>query len=304
MRAVVASAPGRVNVIGEHTDYNDGFVLPVALPGRVTVQLRPRHDDRVTGSSADVEGDGWLVYAQAVQAAAGVGGFDVRVRSAVPPGAGLASSAALEVALLRALREAFALDLDDLALALLAHRAETEGVGVPCGVMDQIAASLGREGHALLLDCRSLEAEAIALPPGVELRVLDSGVRHAHAESGYRRRRAECEAAARALGVTALRDVEEGDPRIARLPPPLDRRARHVVEENARVVAAGNALRRGDVDALARLMRASHASQRDLFEVSMPEVDRLAEQAEAEGALAARLTGGGFGGAVLALWLT
>ena len=214
----------------------------------------------------------------------------------LPAGAGLGSSAAYEVALLRALRDAFDLDMDDRELALVAWRAETEHVGVPCGVMDQLASSLGRPGEALLIDCRSLETRAVAVPDAARFEVHDSGVRHANATSGYAERRRECDEAATALGVRALRDVAADDPRLASMP-----RARHVVEENARVLAFADALEAGDLATCGRLMNDSHASQRDLFDVSVPEVDALVERCLAEGALGARLTGGGFGGSVVAL---
>jgi len=291
--AIEASAPGRVNLLGEHTDYNDGFVLPVAMALCTRVTVTPRADGAHVAHSADGDAQ---TYADAVVAAAGVAipGFDAEVRTDLPVGAGLASSAALEVALARALRAAGWLEADDLELALLAHRAETEHVGIPCGVMDQLAASLGTPGEPLLIDCRSLERTPLALPDGTELLVLDSGVRHADATSGYAQRRAECERAAELLGVEALRDLDHVPDG---LPEPLDRRVRHVVTENARVLAARDAT----AEALGALLTASHASQRDLYEVSTPEVDALASLAERHGALGARLTGGGFGGALVAL---
>jgi galactokinase len=275
-----------VNLIGEHTDYNEGLVLPLVLDRHVTVTVT---------ASGSPPGDR---YTRGVLAVVGTAiSVGVQSEATLPAGAGLASSAAYEVALLRALRDAFALDLDDRALALLAWRAETEHAGVPCGVMDQLAASLGTPGEALLIDCRSLETRTVAVPGGARFEVLDSGVRHAHATSGYAQRRRECEQAAATLGVGALRDVAPGDPRLAPLP-----RARHVVEENARVLAFAAALEAGDLAACGRLMTESHASQRDLFEVSVPEVDALVERCLAGGALGARLTGGGFGGSVVALF--
>ena len=286
-----ASAPGRVNLIGEHTDYNDGWVLPVALEEGVTVALELADGVEVHSADGDAR-----PYAAAIAEVAGTG-FRATVTSTLAVGAGLASSAALEVALLRALRAAGAVRGDDAELARLAHVAETEHVGVPCGVMDQLACALGRPGEPLLIDCRTREVTPLPWPAGLELRVLQSGVRHANATSGYAERRAECARAAELLGVRALRDATDW----RSLPAPLDRRARHVIEENARVLAAADALRAGDAAALAALMRASHASQRDLFEVSVPEVDAVVERAEREGALAARLTGGGFGGAVVAI---
>ncbi|MFL5271766.1 MAG: galactokinase, partial [Anaeromyxobacteraceae bacterium] len=220
---VLASAPGRVNLIGEHTDSSGGFVLPTAIPQRTAVELARRPDAEVRAFSAEIGGEpacyrvgeearsgGWLDYVMGVTraaAAAGhrLGGFDLRLASAVPLGSGLSSSAALEVALLRALREAFALDLDDVALALLGQRAECDLVGAPVGIMDQMASSLASPGEALLVDTRSLEHDRIALPPDIELVVLDSGVAHGHATGEYRTRRNEVERAAEQLGVPELR---------------------------------------------------------------------------------------------------
>ncbi|HEU4411861.1 MAG TPA: galactokinase [Polyangiaceae bacterium] len=318
---LVASAPGRVNLIGEHTDYNDGFVLPVATPMRTRVAVARAEGRRARVASGAIAGapeayelgaearrGGWVDYLQGVTAAlaaAGhrLGGFDALVESDVPLGAGLSSSAALEIALGRALRELFALPVDDVALAVAGRRAENELVGAPVGIMDQMASSLADERHALYLDTRSLAYERVPLPEGAELVVIDSGVAHRHADGGYKTRRAECERAAAALGVGALRDV--GDARLAEasaLPEPIGRRARHVVTENARVLAAVAALRAGDLAALGRLFDASHASLRDDFEVSVPELDRLVELARSRpGAFGARMTGGGFGGSIVAL---
>ena len=289
-------APGRVNLIGEHTDYNGGFVLPVALTLGVQVDVEPALALRIESAAADAR--------SAPLAAAVCRSLDVddrlaiRVEATLPPGAGLGSSAAFEIALARALRELHGLALEDRDLALACQRAENELV--PCGVMDQLASALARPGTALLIDCTSLELREIELPRKLELAVLDSGARHANAESGYELRRGECEQAARALGVEVLRQVESAD-ELDALPEPLRSRARHVVEENGRVLAAAAAIEAADADELAALMRASHGSQRDLFEVSTPEVDALTGRAQSAGALAARLTGGGFGGAVVAL---
>lgn len=316
-----ASAPGRVNLIGEHTDYNDGFVLPVAIPQRTTVELARRDDDLVRAFSVEVPGPvlsyrlgeearqgRWLDYVQGVtQALATAGyahGFDLRVTSEVPLGSGLSSSAALEVALLRGLRTAFSLPIDDVTLALLAHRGETTLVGAPVGVMDPFACHFADERTALLLDTRSLEYERIPLPPDCALVVIYSGVLHElSAGTGYRTRRAECERAASLLGVSSLRELgPDVGPRIAALPEPLNRRVRHVVEENARVQQAVEALWARDLLRLGALFYASHRSMRDDYEVSIPEIDVLVELARAEPAIyGARLTGGGFGGSVVML---
>lgn len=314
------SAPGRVNLIGEHTDHNDGLVLPTPIALRTTVEISGRGDTAVrvqsdTGGFAPVEArttalrrtGTWadhVLGAAAMLAADGMtlDGFDARVRSDIPPGAGLASSAALIVATLRALREAFALRLDDHQIAELAHRAEVEFVGAPVGRMDQLVCSLGRAGEALFMDMRSGAMEAVPLAAlGADITVIDSGIRHDHATGAYRERREECAAAARALGVATLRDVPPGLD-LSRLPAPLARRVRHVTGENLRVEAAVIALRAGDAAALGELLDASHASLRDDFEVSMPAIDRIVEAARRDAeCYGARITGGGFGGCVLLL---
>jgi galactokinase len=273
-----------VNLLGEHTDYNEGFVLPLVLEREVGVTVTPEP------SAPDDP------YTRGVFAALDLAPVAVESDATLPAGAGLGSSAAYCVALVRALDAAFSLSLSARDVALVAWRAESEFAGVPCGVMDQVAASLGTPGEAMLIDCRTLDVRPVPLPDGVEVVVRDSGVRHANATSGYAERRRQCEEAARRLGVRSLRDVDPGDPRLAGEP-----RARHVVEENARVLAFADALARGDVREAGCLMTESHASQRDLFEVSIPEVDALVDELMAEGALGARLTGGGFGGSVVAL---
>ncbi|HEX8435665.1 galactokinase [Archangium sp.] len=316
-------APGRVNLIGEHTDYNGGFVLPMAIPQQTEVELAPREDRKVRAFSANLgaagkvdeyelgqekRGRGWLDYVQGVtyvlrEAGLTVGGFDLWLRSDVPLGSGLSSSAALEVALLRGLREAFGLTLDDVRIALLGQKVECDFVGAPVGVMDQMASSLAHGSAALFLDTRSLQFERVPLPAGVEPIVINSGVTHSHSGGDYRVRRAECERAAKLLGVEQLRDLPDQDlPRALALPEPLGRRVRHVLTENARVLATVQALRSGDLAALGPLLYASHASQRDDYEVSVPEIDLLVDLARSEpDVLGARLTGGGFGGSVVML---
>jgi galactokinase len=320
---VVSSAHGRVNLIGEHTDYNGGFVLPSLIPQATTAALAPSSGRRVRVWSRELSedsslrefhlggeeaGQGWLDYVQGVTVAlrtAGfdLGGFDLALASDVPLGSGLSSSAALEVSVLRALRRLFGLDFDDVALAKLGRAVETDFVGAPIGIMDQMASSLAVVGEALFVDTRTLQTEPVALPPDAELVVINSGVAHHHAHGDYRTRRAECERAASLLGVAELRDVGVGElARLVALPPPLDRRVRHVVTENQRVLDAVAAMRAGDLAALGALFDASHASQRDDYECSVPEVDQLVAIAQADPAVfGARLTGGGFGGSIVAL---
>ncbi len=320
---VRSEAYGRVNLIGEHTDYNDGFVLPTSIPQSTIAAFGRRADRHVRAWSGELSlGDtleqfdlgaesprrSWVDFVQGVTRAlarAGfhVGGFDLAIRSTVPLGSGLSSSAALQVAILRGLRDLFELTLDDVTLAKLGQRAEVDFVGAPVGIMDQMASSLAQPGVALFIDTRSLAYEQVHLPADTELAVINSGVAHNHAAGDYRTRRAECERAAGLLGVPALRDLGlETLERVLSLPDPINRRARHVITENQRVLDAVAAMRRGDAVALGHLFSASHASQRDDYAVSVPDVDLLVTLAEAEPAvLGARLTGGGFGGSIVAL---
>jgi galactokinase len=316
---ICSQAPGRVNLMGEHTDYNGGFVLPTPISQRTTVQLASREDRTVRAWSANVAGGpldymlgkeqagrGWLDFIQGAtvilrQEGMDVRGFDVRVESEVPLGSGLSSSASLGVSLMRALREAFGLPLEDRQIALLAQRVENRFVGAMVGIMDPMACSLGQPGTALFLDTRSLVSERVPLPPGVDWIVINSGVAHEHSAGDYNSRRAECEEACRLLGVKQLRDLSTGDlPRVATLPQPFCRRARHVVTEDARVLASVDAMRAGDSAALGKLFNASHDSQRDDYQVSVPAVDLLIELArEQSDVYGARLTGGGFGGSIV-----
>ncbi|MFN0070843.1 MAG: galactokinase [Chloroflexota bacterium] len=320
---IIASAPGRVNMIGEHTDYSGGFVLPTAIPQRTKVELTPR-DDRLVrvwsaGHSrgtmpdeytlgAESPGRGWVDYIQGVTRALlesghTLRGFDARISSTVPPGSGLSSSAALEVSLLRAVRQAFALRLDDIALAKIGQRAENEFVGAQVGIMDQMAASLADASTALLINTGSLEYRRVALRPEIELLVIHSGITHSHASGEYNRRRTECEQACQLLGVPRLSNCTLADlSRIGRLPEPLNRRAKHVVTENARVHDAVDAIEREDCGGLGRLLVASHESLRDDYNVSLAEIDTLVRAALADpDVYGARLTGGGFGGSIVAL---
>jgi galactokinase len=319
---VRADAPGRVNLIGEHTDYSGGYVLPLAIPQRTRVEIAVRSEPLVRAWSANVQepeiqeyrlggekpGRAWLDYVQGVtdvlrQGGHTLQGFDLRIESDVPLGGGLSSSAALEVSLLRALREAFGLKIDDVRIALAGQKAENDFVGAPVGVMDQMAASLADEKTALFLDTRSLQYEKIPLPAEAELVVIDSGISHSHSAGEYRTRRRECERAAELLGVHQLRDLTPQDLwRLPSLPEPLDRRARHVITENARVRSAVAALRERDLPRLGKLLYASHESLRNDFEVSIPEIDRLVELASEEpDVFGARITGGGFGGSIVAV---
>ena len=315
---VNASAPGRVNLLGEHTDYNDGFMLPVATPQRTMVALSRSGDDHFHFYSPNL--DATVTFARDGSAPQGFGsyiegcirlveatGVEVPplrfyVTTSLPVGSGLSSSAALEVATLRALRDLLGFELDDVRLAQIAQRAEIEYARVNCGIMDQMASSLCDERHMLFIDARSLEHRLVELPPDTELIVIDSGIPRTLAASKYNERRAECEEAARKLGVPALRDV--ADPAAAEallglLPEPLRRRARHVVLENARVLEAAAGV---SAERFGALMNASHDSLRDDYEVSIPELDELvAHLRAAPGVFGARLTGAGFGGATVAL---
>ena len=316
-----ASAPGRVNLIGEHTDYNGGFCMPSVLPLHTQVWLGSRSDQKVRLASDAQEGEvagyatgdekaagTWVDYVAGVtwalrRGGRQIGGFDMLITSDVPVGKGLSSSAALEVAVLRGLRQLFSLDISDLEIALLAHTAETQFVGAPVGIMDQMVCSLGKNHFAFFLDAASRDFKHVPMPASTSLRVIDSGIAHHHASGDYRTRRRECEEAARALTVTKLRDLTPADlPRIDSLPEPLNRRARHVVTEDARVLEAVDALRADDLQKFGALLKASHASLRDDFQVSLAEIDWLVDTANNDpDVLGARLTGGGFGGAILML---
>ena len=315
-------APGRVNLIGEHTDYNDGFVLPCAIERSTFVAAAGADDGRISVSSADfgdsdafVAGDpfarsgkGWADYVRAVAAALPVpGGIGARLAIAgdVPLGAGLSSSASLDVALALALASLAGLTLDCVEIARTAQRAENDLVGCPCGIMDPLVATRAKAGHALLIDCRSLDCRPIALPADLAIFVVHSGIRHSNNDGAYEMRRRQCEAAARHFEVGALRDLdlERLESEGKGLDPLLLRRARHVVTENARVLACANALSAGDLASVGHLMRESHRSMRDDFEITIPRIDALA--GIMDDVLAkrggARMTGGGFGGCVVAL---
>jgi galactokinase len=317
--AGVWAAPGRVNLIGEHTDYNDGFVLPFALPHRTHVAAASspewtvwsaQPDEAVSFDANPVPGSvtGWAAYVAGVVWALQEAGYEVppvrlAITSDVPLGAGLSSSAALECAVLTALVDLAGLDLPVAARPALAQRAENEFVGVPCGIMDQTAAVLCRAGHALFLDCRTGAVDHVPFDLsllGLAMLVIDTRAPHQLVTGEYAARRAACEQAARTLGVPALRDATLAD--LDRLSDPLiRRRARHIVTENQRVLDTVALLRTGSAHEIGSLLSASHASMRDDYEITVPEVDVAAEAAEAAGAYGARMTGGGFGGCVIAL---
>jgi len=323
-----AKAPGRVNLIGEHTDYNEGLVLPAAIGRYIRIAAAPNLTDHIRlvssafGGRAEFRADApaqvsvpsWARYPQGVAvklSARGVrlAGMDMLIDSDLPIGSGLSSSAALEVVASLVFEHVAGSRLSPRDRALLCREAEVEFVGVPCGIMDQFAVSLCRRGHALFLDCRSLETHHIPLPSGLALAVCDTGVRRSLGDSAYAERRRECEDAVRWLrlrgrNVSALRDLTRDDlPRIDKeMPDPLRRRVRHVVTENARVIEAARALEGGEAARLREIFLASHNSLRDDYEVSSRELDAMVEAArESPGCLAARMTGAGFGGAVVAV---
>jgi galactokinase len=318
---VVAFAPGRANLIGEHTDYNDGLSLPFAIEQGVRVTARASDADAVlaravdrdqeerfplTGGRRHPSGD-WTDFVRGTLGELSAAGFELRgaeleIRGDVPEGAGLSSSAAIEVALCLAMLAISGIrePQDRIALARLCSRVENDWVGAHTGLLDQLASLYGETDRALRIDFRTLEVRPVPLPIGDwKLVTVPSGEEHSLAESGYNQRRAECEEARLALGLDSLRDAREAD--AERLPDPLDRRARHVIEENARVDATVEALERGDLTAVGRLLNASHTSLRDLYDSSTDAVERTVRRLLDGGAAGARLMGGGFGGHVLAL---
>ena len=320
---IVVQAPGRVNLIGEHTDYNDGFVMPAAIQFHTTVAIGPRDDGRLLlvsknyrervefamGSLPAFARKHWSDYVVGVarelsERGVRLGGANLLITGDVPQGAGLSSSASFEVAVCRAIQELVGQALPDAEMALVCQRAENEFVGARCGIMDQFISVHARRDHALLLDCRSLEYSHRPLPEHVRLVICNTMVRHSVADGEYNLRRKECEAAARFFaerrpGVKALRDVsmeefsEYGDS----LPSAIRKRCRHVISENARVLKAAEALEQHDLEGFGRLMAESHDSLRDDFEVSCRELDVMVELAsQMKGVYGARMTGGGFGG--------
>lgn len=322
---LIARAPGRVNLIGEHTDYNAGFVLPMAIDRAVWIAARPRADRWVRMVACDfahaqtqfsldapirrddahawsnyVRGVAWALQERGIE----LPGADWLIRGDVPVGAGLASSAALQVSAATLFIALAQVSINPVEMARLCQHAENDFVGVKCGIMDQFASALAQADHALWIDCRDLTCRHIALPRGATFVVCDTRKRRDLTDSAYNQRRAECEQAARAFGVAALRDVSIADlrRRAQALPPVLVQRARHVITENARVLAAVAAAERNDSAAFGALMNESHASLRDDLQVSCAELDALVDIARAQaGCWGARLTGAGFGGCVVSL---
>ena len=319
-------APGRVNLIGEHTDYNDGFVLPCAIDYETLVAASPRSDCLLRVVAADCgyaidkfdlaqpishRADApWPDYVRGVvamllQRGLRLKGADLAIAGNVPQGAGLSSSASLEVAVLQCLNQLNSLGLNATEIALLAQHAENDFVGCQCGIMDQLISARGQAGHALLIDCRSLEARPVPLPEDLAVMIVHSRVARGLVDSAYNERRQQCEAAARHYGVRALRDLGPAalQAGAAGLDPLTLQRARHVVTENQRTLDAADALAVGDLRRLGTLMAASHDSMRDDFQITVPAIDRLVEIAQrAIGEHGgARMTGGGFGGCVVAL---
>ncbi|MGD2078966.1 MAG: galactokinase [Chloroflexota bacterium] len=318
----LARSPGRVNVIGEHTDYNDGFVLPMALDRAMWIALRPRDDSQVHVHSLDFDqrgqfdlnafghtDEGWLEYikgtAWALQDAGyALTGWEGVFAGDIPIGAGLSSSAALELATARALTAIADIAWDPVQMALLGQKAENDWVGLNCGIMDQMISASGLAGHAVLIDCRSLETTPVPLPPESTVVVMDTATRRGLVDSAYNERRAQCEAAAAFFQAPALRDVSlaKFEEQAAELEPLIRKRARHVISEDERTLQAVQAMHRGDAHQLGRLMDASHASLRDDFEVSSRELNAMVKIAKKQhGCYGARMTGAGFGGCAVAL---
>ena len=316
----IVRAPGRVNLIGEHTDYNDGFVLPMAIDHAVWIALSPRTDSQIRIRSLDLEiesafdlhsltkGEGWLEYIKGVayelqKAGYELKGFDAVMTGDVPRGAGLSSSAAVELATARAFAAVSGFAWDAAQMAKISQKAENEWVGVNCGIMDQMASAASKEGYALFLDCRTFEIQHAPLPENISVVILDTSTRRGLVDSAYNERRSQCEEAARWFGVKALRDVsvdefEKGN----KLSEVVAKRARHIVTENARVLEAVQMMKAGNVKRLGELFNASHASLRDDFEVTNEALNQIVECAQEQtSCYGARMTGAGFGGCAVAL---
>ncbi len=322
----VIQAPGRVNLIGEHTDYNDGFVLPCAIDYQTVIACAARDDRKVRVMAADydnetdefsldapilaVEHPQWANYVRGVvkhlqKRDASFGGADLVISGNVPQGAGLSSSAALEVAVGKVFQQLYHLPLDGVQLALNGQEAENQFVGCNCGIMDQLISALGKKDHALLIDCRTLGTKAVPMPQGVSVVIINSNFKRTLVGSEYNTRREQCETGARFFQQKALRDVslDEFNAVAHELDPVVAKRVRHVLTENARTVEAAAALAQGDLTRMGELMAQSHASMRDDFEITVPQIDMLVEMVKAvigdKGGV--RMTGGGFGGCVVAL---
>jgi galactokinase len=323
--AWIVRAPGRVNLIGEHTDYNDGFVLPMAIDRGIWMALTPIESSTIRLYSINFEQEaktslndlkhsdqGWLEYVKGMawalqQSGYSLAGWQGIVWGDIPIGAGLSSSAAMELASARSFAAVSGFDWDPVQMATLAQRAENEWVGVNCGVMDQLISAMGVSGHALLIDCRSLETRPVMLPPKTTVIVMDTNTRRGLVDSAYNERRSQCEEAAKRLGVSKLRDIslntlEENQ---KWLDPVVFRRAYHVISENRRVLDAVEAMYRGDALKVGQLMNASHESLRKDYEVSSPELDVIVSAAQEQpGCFGARMTGAGFGGCAVAVVAT
>jgi galactokinase len=319
----IANAPGRVNIIGEHTDYNDGFVLPAAIDRRLYIAGKKRDDNVVTIQSLDYHVETSFMIDQlkdeslaewsrhprgAIWVLSDKGhklsGMDLTISGNIPAGAGFSSSAAISVGMFEIMSALFDIEITQKQKALFGVEVENNFIGVRTGAMDQLISALGKADHALLIDCRSFATTAVPIPRGVTLMALDTGKRRELVNSEYGVRREQCEEAARLLGVRALRDItpEQLAANADKLPDIIERRATHVVTENARTLAAVDALNSGDLKTVGRLINESHTSLRDFFQVSITELDVMAELAQkAEGCYGARMMGGGFGGAVIAL---
>ncbi|EEQ00622.1 Galactokinase [Yersinia ruckeri ATCC 29473] len=315
-----------MNLIGEHTDYNDGFVLPCAIDYATVISMAKRDDRQVRVIAADYDNQidifsldapivnhpelRWADYVRGVVKHLQLrnrhfGGADLVISGNVPQGAGLSSSASLEVAVGQAFQSLYQLPLSGVELALNGQEAENQFVGCNCGIMDQLISALGKQGHALLIDCRSLETRAVSMPKNVAVVIINSNVKRGLVDSEYNTRRQQCEAAARFFGVKALRDVDPAQFLAIQneLDPLVAKRARHVISENERTLAAADALAQGDLKLIGKLMQESHISMRDDFEITVPPIDRLVDMVKSvigeQGGV--RMTGGGFGGCIVAL---
>lgn len=324
-KEIKARAYGRVNLIGEHTDYNGGWVLPTSIPQYTEVRVQKNSGDKIIIHSSqnrlqeynlgqEKVSDSWVDYIQGATKLLNeilalknqkISGFTAYIESTIPEGSGLSSSAALEMSLLKALKELFSFELDEIEMALLGQRIENEFVGARVGIMDQMATSLARAGEALFLDTLTLKYERIPLPlDDIDILVINSGISHrlSSNDGGYNQRRAECEEACKIMGLKYLRDITIDELQRKQLPDILMRRARHVVTENSRVFAAVKAIRQKNYKSLGEIFCASHQSMRDDYNVSIPEIDILVNLCvKNKKVFGARLTGGGFGGSIVAI---